>query len=344
MKAILCNDFGPIENLSLESVDAPQFDPDIDNNSVMVEVIAAGLNFPDALVVQGKYQIKPPVPFIPGMELCGTITKKGSNVTGLEVGNRVIASSDKFGAFAEQIAIPANQAIKIPQSIEPTAACNLLIAHGTAHHALKQRANIKNGETLVVLGAAGGTGLAAVQIGKAMGAKVIAAASSPEKLQLAKDNGADVTINYSPANMSDTNIKDAIREHTNGRGADVIYDPVGGELFDASVRAMAPNGRFLVIGFASGQIPKFPINLALVKEISLVGVFWGAFVKRESEKFNDNMRELISWYESGKVSVEIDKIFTLAETKEALAYVMSRQVKGKVAITVGQESLQQLAT
>jgi len=168
-----------------------------------------------------------------------------------------------------------------------------------------------------------------------MGAKVIAAASSAEKLQLAKVNGADLTIQYNPANPGETNIKDAIRELTNGRGANVIYDPVGGELFDASVRAMAPNGRFLVIGFASGTIPKFATNLALVKEISLVGVFWGAFVKREAELFYDNMQELISWYESGKIAVEIDKVFSLAETKQALAYVMSRQVKGKVAITVG---------
>ena len=220
-------------------------------------------------------------------------------------------------------------AIKVPNTIEPAQASNLLVAHGTAHHALKQRAKLQTGESLVVLGAAGGTGLAAVQIGKAMGAKVIAAASTAEKLKLAEDNGADATINY-----SEQPLKDAIREHTDGNGADVIYDPVGGEAFDSSVRAMARNGRMLVIGFASGTIPKLPVNLALVKEFSLVGVFWGTFTRKEPEVFGENMRELFEWYQKGVVSVTVDRTFALAETGDALEYVMGRQVKGKVAIVM----------
>jgi len=289
MKAIVCKSFGPVESLSLETIDNPLTTAD----SVEIDVIAAGVNFPDGLVVQGKYQVKPEVPFIPGMELCGDVVATGRNVNNIKAGDRIIASSSNFGAYAEKICLPANKLVKIPTNIAPAEACNLLIAHGTAHHALKQRANIKPGEKLVVLGAAGGTGLAAVQIGKAMGAHVI-----------------------------------------DGHGADVIYDPVGGELFDASIRAMAPNGRFLVVGFASGTIPKFPVNLALVKETSLVGVFWGAFRAREPDVFNANMKELLHWYEQGVVSVQIDKTFTLAETSDAILYVMNRQAKGKVAVSV----------
>jgi len=325
MKAIVCKSFGPVESLSLETIDNPLTTAD----SVEIDVIAAGVNFPDGLVVQGKYQVKPELPFIPGMEICGDVVTTGKNVSNIKTGDRVIASSNTFGAYAEKICLPADRLIKIPVNIAPTEACNLLIAHGTAHHALKQRASIKPGEHLVVLGAAGGTGLAAVQIGKAMGAHVIAAASSDEKLHLAKSQGADELINY-----SNVNLKDAIREHTDGKGANVIYDPVGGELFDASVRAMAPNGRFLVVGFASGTIPKFPVNLALVKETSLIGVFWGAFRAREPDVFNANMKELLHWYEKGVVSVQIDKTFTLADTSEAISYVMNRQAKGKVAIAV----------
>lgn len=325
MKAIVCKSFGAVDTLSLQTTD----DPRINDDTVAIDVIAAGVNFPDGLVVQGKYQVKPEVPFIPGMELCGDVVATGRNVNNIKAGDRIIASSSNFGAYAEKICLPANKLVKIPTNIAPAEACNLLIAHGTAHHALKQRANIKPGEKLVVLGAAGGTGLAAVQIGKAMGAHVIAAASTDEKLQLAKTQGADALINY-----SDTNIKDAIRQYTDGHGADVIYDPVGGELFDASIRAMAPNGRFLVVGFASGTIPKFPVNLALVKETSLVGVFWGAFRAREPDVFNANMKELLHWYEQGVVSVQIDKTFTLAETSDAILYVMNRQAKGKVAVSV----------
>lgn len=323
MKAIVCNEYGSLNKLTLQDVD----NPEPKDRELLLKVLAAGINFPDGLLVQGLYQAKPETPFVPGMEFCGEVIDIGSAVKGFKNGDWIISSSPNYGAFAEQIALPAAMAIKVPNTIDPAQAANLLVAHGTAHHALKQRANLKAGETLVVLGAAGGTGLAAVQIGKAMGARVIAAASSEEKLRLAVENGADATINY-----TEESLKDAIREQTDGRGADVIYDPVGGEAFDASVRAMARYGRMLVIGFASGTIPKVPVNLALVKEFSLVGVFWGTFTRKEPKLFADNMQELLDWYQKGVVSVSVDRTFSLAQVGDALEYVMSRQVKGKVAV------------
>ena len=324
MKAVLCREYGSIDQLTVETVAEPQ----IKDDELLLKVLAAGVNFPDGLLVQGLYQAKPELPFIPGMECCGEVLQTGSGTSGVKVGDKVICSSRNYGAFAEQLAIPARQAIPAPDSISPNEACNLLVAHGTAHHALEQRANLKPGETLVVLGAAGGTGIAAVQIGKAMGAKVIAAASSDEKLALAKANGAEALINY-----SNENLKDAIRQHTEG-GADVIYDPVGGELFDAGVRAMKRNGRYLVIGFASGTIPKLPVNLALVKEFSLVGVFWGTFTQKEPAAFAQNMKTLFEWYRDKKVSVHIDKTFSLDDTAAALNYVINRNVRGKVSIDI----------
>ena len=325
MKAVVCNEYGSLKNLTLQDVDNPEPKDD----ELLLRVLAAGINFPDGLLVQGLYQARPETPFIPGMEFCGEVIGTGQAVNGLKKGDRVISSSPEYGAFAERITVPAARVLKIPDTIEPAQASNLLVAHGTAHHALKQRARLQAGESLVVLGAAGGTGLAAVQIGKAMGAKVIAAASSDEKLKLAADNGADATINY-----NEESLKDAIRQHTNGNGADVIYDPVGGEAFDSSVRAMTRYGRMLVIGFASGSIPKLPVNLVLVKEFSLVGVFWGTFTRKEPEVFANNMKELIEWHQKGLVSVAIDRTFPLAQTADALEYVMSRQVKGKVAVVL----------
>ncbi len=325
MQAIVCHEYGAISRLSIEEVATPT----ASDSQLLLKVLAAGVNFPDGLLVQGRYQAKPDTPFIPGMECCCEVLSIGSACSGFKVGDRVICSSPAYGAFAEQIAIDARHVIKIPAAIPPAEACNLLVAHGTAHHALLQRGQLLAGENLVVLGAAGGTGIAAVQIGKAMGATVIAAASSVEKLALAATHGADHLVNY-----SEINIKDAIRQHTAGRGADVIYDPVGGDLFDSGIRAMARNGRYLVIGFASGTIPHLPVNLALVKEFSLVGVFWGTFTQKEPAVFAENMQQLFKWYEKGSVSVNVDKTFPLKDTAEALAYVMNRQVKGKVSIVL----------
>lgn len=325
MKAIVCHEYGDINKLSLDEVDTPQ----PKDTELLLKVLAAGINFPDGLLIQGLYQAKPDTPFIPGMECCCEVLAVGSECKGFSIGDRVICSSPNYGAFAEQLAIDYRFVIPTPKDIPPEQACNLLVAHGTAHHALKQRGQLNAGDNLVVLGAAGGTGIAAVQIGKAMGANVIAAASTDEKLALAKEHGADHTFNYTTAN-----IKDGIREYTNGAGADVIYDPVGGDIFDSSVRAMARNGRYLVIGFASGTIPKFPINLALVKEFSLVGVFWGTFTRKEPNVFAENMQELFEWQKAGVVSVNVDKTYALEDTAQALAYVMDRQVKGKVSIVV----------
>lgn len=325
MKAIICNEYGLLSKLELQDVKAPE----PEENELLVKILAAGINFPDGLLVQGLYQAKPATPFIPGMEFCGEVIGAGSRVKGFDNGDRIIASSTRYGAFAEKITLPAASAIKVPTTIDPAQAANLMIAHGTAHHALKQRANLRAGESLVVLGAAGGTGLAAVQIGKAMGARVIAAASNEEKLELAQVNGADYTINYSSESL-----KDAIRSYTDGKGANVIYDPVGGDAFDSSVRAIARYGRMLVIGFASGTIPKLPVNLALVKEFSLVGVFWGTFTQKEPEVFAHNMQELLDWYQKGVVSVAVDQTFSLKDTAKALDYVMGRQVKGKVSVII----------
>lgn len=325
MKAIVCHEYGAVENLAIEVVP----DPVATDDELGLKILAAGVNFPDGLLVQGLYQARPDTPFIPGMEFCGQVESIGAHVSGFNIGDRVICSSHKQSAFAEKITMAGTQVIKIPDSIAAENACNLLVAHGTAHHALKQRGNLKAGESLVVTGAAGGTGLAAVQIGKAMGARVIAAASSAEKLALAVENGADETINY-----SEENIKDAIRDRTGGKGADVIYDPVGGDIFEPAIRSMARNGRFLVIGFAGGSIPKLPINLALVKEFSLVGVFWGSFVRKEPAEFAKNMQELLNMYQRGDVSVVIEKTYPLAQTKDAINHVMNRKVKGKVAIVI----------
>lgn len=325
MQAIVCHEYGDIKELKFEEVDTPQ----PDETQLLLKVLATGVNFPDGLLVQGLYQAKPETPFIPGMECCGEILALGEKCTGFNVGDRVICSSPGYGAFAEQLVIDHRHVIPTPTDIPAEQACNLLVAHGTAHHALKQRGQLKAGDNLVVLGAAGGTGIAAVQIGKAMGANVIAAASTNEKLALASKHGADHVFNYTTGN-----IKDGIREYTNGKGADVIYDPVGGEFFDSSVRAMARNGRYLVVGFASGTIPKFPVNLALVKEFSLVGVFWGTFVRKEPAVFAENMQQLFNWQKAGLVSVSVDQTFALKDTAAALAYVMDRKVKGKVSVVI----------
>ncbi|KZZ55903.1 NADPH:quinone oxidoreductase, partial [Oleiphilus sp. HI0125] len=303
MKAIVCNEFGPISDLEYKDID----DPTPGKGQVRVKILASGVNFPDGLLVQGLYQARPELPFVPGMEFCGEVVELGEGVKHLKVGQRLIGSSQKYGAFAEQVIVNAMTVLPVTDDVTDTDAANLMCAHGTAHHALKQRARLKKGETLVVLGAAGGTGIAAVQIGKAMGARVIAVCSSQEKLEMAKANGADELINY-----SEEDLKERIKELTKGKGANVVYDSVGGEAFAACSRAMARNGRLLVVGFASGTIPELPVNLALVKEYSLVGVFWGQFVMHEPMVFMQNMQELFAWYRDGVVRLETDEVFPLS--------------------------------
>lgn len=322
MKAVVCHEFGPLENIAVEDVAVAEVQP----HQVKVNVKAAGVNFPDGLLVQGLYQMQPPFPFIPGNEVAGIIAEIGANVNHLSVGQRVISVS-QLGGFAEQVVVDANRVMPLPDSIVFEEAAALVTAHATAHHALKQRAALQANETLVVTGAAGGTGLAAVQIGKQMGARVIAVCSTEEKLAMAMANGADEGINYTK-----TNLKDALKTLTNGKGADVIYECVGGDTFHACSRSMAWNGRLLVVGFAGGEIPKLPVNLTLVKGYSVVGVFWGTFTRKEPVAFIDNMKELLQWYVEGKVKVVVDETFPLTEAATAMKKIMDRQVKGKVVL------------
>lgn len=322
MKAIVCNEFAPVEKLSYQDVP----DPTAEKGQVVVDIKACGVNFPDGLLVQGLYQMKPPFPFIPGNEVAGIISEIGEGVKHLKVGDRVIALC-MLGGYAEKVACPATHVLPIPDAIPDEEAAALVTAHATAHHALKQRAQIQPGETLVVTGAAGGTGLAAVQIGKIMGAKVIAVCSTQEKLDVAKANGADVLINY-----TEVDLKTALKDATEGKGADVVYECVGGDTFHACSRSMAWNGRLLVVGFAGGTIPEFPVNLALVKGFSVMGVFWGSFTAHQPQDFAANMQELLTWYVQGKVKVVVDDVVPLANAKDALNKVMDRQVKGKMTL------------
>lgn len=323
MKAIVCTKFAPLDQLQYAEVDKPL--PQA--GEVLVSVKAAGVNYPDALLVQGLYQDRPAVPFVPGIEFAGDVIDVGEGVSGIDSGTRVLGFSSNYGAYAEQVCCPAHNVIPIPDSMCYADAASLACAHGTAHHALRQRANLQPGEVLVVLGAAGGTGIAAVQIGKALGARVIAACSSEEKLATARDNGADDLIHY-----GEDDIRKSIKRLTDGRGADVVFDPVGGAAFEACSRSMARNGRLLVVGFASGDIPQLAMNLPLMKEYSVTGVFWGSFTQHEPALFAANMKELFGWYRDGKVRVIIDAELPLSETATALNRVMQRQVKGKLVL------------
>jgi NADPH2:quinone reductase len=322
MKAIVCNNFGPIDEIEYAEVPDPQAGP----GQVVLATKAIGINFPDGLLVQGLYQYKPELPFVPGIEVAGVVEEVGEGVGKLKLGDRVLAST-MTGGYAEKLCMEAAAAITIPDVMSDDHAAVLPCAFGTAHHALKQRGQLRPGETLVVLGAAGGTGLAAVQIGKAMGARVIAVCSDEEKLALAADSGADELINYRTADL-----RKALLALTDKRGVDVVFDPVGGEAFNQCVRAMAWNGRLLVIGFASGDIPQFAVNLALVKGFSLVGVFWGTFTRYQPRDYRDNMAELFAWYEQGKVKPLIDETFPLSSAAEALHRVAQRKVKGKLVL------------
>lgn len=322
MKAIVCNEFGPVDGLVYRDVEAPAPGP----TDVVITVHACGVNFPDGLLVQGLYQMQPDFPFVPGNEVAGVISHTGDDVRHLQPGQRVIALT-QLGGYAEQVRVPATHVMPLPDHIPMQEGAALVTAHATAHHALKQRARLQPGEILVVTGAAGGTGLAAVQIGKQMGAKVIAVCSTDEKLALAKAHGADLLINYQQRDL-----KEAIKEETNGHGADVVYECVGGDTFHACSRSMAWQGRLLVVGFASGDIPKLPVNLALVKGYAVVGVFWGAFTQHDPQGFRANMQELLTWYAAGTVKVVIDEALPLAEAATALTKVMDRQVKGKMVL------------
>ena len=320
MKAIVCNNFGSIQDIEYKDVDQPKLEDD----SVIIDVKSVGVNFPDGLLVQGKYQLKPETPFIPGMEVAGKIMKTGQHVSNFKIGDRVAALSQLNG-YAEQTLVKESSVFKIPENMSFDDSCALLCAYGTSHYALKQRGKLQKGELLVVLGASGSTGLAAIQIGKIMGAKVIAVASNDEKQKIAIDNGADISIGYD-------NLKEELKTISDGKGVDVIFDPVGGDVFETVARTMARNGRLLVIGFASGTIPKLAVNLALVKEFSVVGVFWGAFTRGEPEEYKENMIELFHWYENKLIKPLVDEKFPLSEASMVLEKILSRGAKGKIIL------------
>lgn len=325
MRAVLCKELGPPESLLVEEVDEPA----PRSGQVVIDVAACSVNFPDVLMLEGKYQFKPPMPFSPGAEVAGVVSATGEGVTAPAVGDRVFASIG-WGGLAEKVAAPAAACIPVPDGVDLVSASAFLYAYGTSHHALADRAELKPGETLLVLGAAGGVGLAAVELGAHMGATVIAAASTEEKLQLCRDRGATHTIQY-----EDEDLKARVRELTGGEGADVVYDAVGGRFSEPALRATAWNGRFLVVGFAAGEIPRIPLNLALLKGCQIVGVFWGAFVAREPEKHQRNVAELVRLLESGAISPHVSATFPLADAGKAIAEVGGRRALGKVVVTVG---------
>ncbi len=322
MRAVLCKEFGPPESLVVEEIADPKPGP----GQVVVDVSAAGVNFPDVLVIQNKYQFKPALPFTPGGEISGTISALGDGVSGLAVGDRILASTG-VGAFAEKIAINADSAVPIPDEMDFVTASAFLFTYGTSHYALKDRGHLAPGETLLVLGAAGGVGLAAVELGHVMGAKVIAAASTDEKLAVCKQHGADDVINY-----TDEDLKTRVKELTGGKGADVVYDPVGGDYAEAALRATNWEGRFLVIGFTAG-IPTPPLNLVLLKGCQIVGVFWGSFVMRDPQKHLDNVAEMMAWFKAGKLKPHVSNTYSFENVAEALNEIADRKVKGKVVIT-----------
>ena len=324
MKAVVCREHGLPDSLDLVD-DWPS--PELGDNDVRIRVKAAGLNFPDVLIIQGKYQFQPELPFIPGGECAGVVEEVGAAVTRWKVGDEVIHSGGS-GSFCEEIVANELAVLPKPPALSFEAAAGITITYLTSYHALVQRANIQPGETLLVLGAAGGVGSTAVELGKALGATVIAAASSDDKLALCKELGADHTINYSTES-----VKDRVKELTDGRGVDVVYDPVGGDFSEPAVRSMGWNGRYLVIGFASGPIPSIPLNLTLLKGCSIVGVFWGRFTMEETEVHLANIDTLWQWFEEGKIKPVITDLFPIEEYEGAYAAMMERRAKGKVILT-----------
>ncbi len=321
MKALICKEHGLADKLELVS-DWPE--PELGANDVLIEVKAAGLNFPDVLIIQGKYQFQPELPFVPGGECSGVVAEVGADVTRFKVGDKVI-SMGASGAFCQQIAANEHAVFPMPQGLSFEQAAGISITYFTSYYALQQRANLQAGETLLVLGAAGGVGTTAIELGKMMGARVIAAASTQEKLELCKSLGADEVINY-----NEVSLKDTVKELTGGKGVDVVYDPVGGDYAEPAIRSMAWNGRYLVIGFASGPIPKIPLNLALLKGCSIVGVFWGRFSAEEPDENLKNIEQLWKLFASGKISPVVTDSFAIEQYEDAFNCLIERRARGKV--------------
>lgn len=323
VKVLHCKAYGPPESLVLEDVPPAA----LGRGEVRVRLHAAGVNFPDVLIIQGKYQFKPEMPFAPGGEAAGVVTEVGEKVEGFKTGDKVIVMTG-WGAFAEELVVTPDRLAPLPPSMPFEEGAAFLMTYGTSHHALKQRARLQPGETLLVLGAAGGVGLAAVELGKAMGARVIAGVSTDEKAALARKHGADEVIVYSREAL-----RDRLKELA-PLGVDVVYDPIGGDYSEQALRSIAWKGRFLVVGFASGPIPSIPLNLALLKGCEIVGVFWGAFTVREADLHRENVAELVTLYEAGKIRPLVSKTYPLAEGGQAIRDMMERRVTGKTVVTM----------
>lgn len=322
MKALLCKKYGPPEDLVVEDI----ADLEPGEGEAVIEVHAASVNFPDALIIQNLYQFKPEPPFSAGGECAGVVKSVGDKAKNVKPGDKVIAMTG-WGAFAQQVKTDARMLIPMVGEMDFVTASAFMMTYATTYHALNDRAALKEGETLVVLGASGGVGLAAIEIGKLMGARVIACASTDEKLQVCKDHGADELINYSEGDL-----KQKIKDKTDGKGADVVYDPVGGDFSEAALRATAWRGRFLVIGFANGEIPKIPINLTLLKGCAIVGVFWGDYAKREPMNLMQDMRKLFGWLADGSIKPHISGTYSLEQGPKAIRALMDRKVSGKLVI------------
>jgi NADPH2:quinone reductase len=323
MKAVLCKQYGPPESLVIEDLPPQKPGP----GEVVVSVRAASVNFPDFLIIQNKYQFKPPLPFSPGSELAGVVKEVGAGVSNVRPGDRVIAFTT-YGAFAEEVKTEAARLLPLPEKMDFITGAAFLLTYATSDHALRDRGSLKAGETLLVLGAAGGVGLAAIEIGKALGARVIACASTEDKLAVCREHGADATINYASEDL-----RERVKSLTEGRGIDVVYDAVGGAYTEPAFRSLAWRGRLLVVGFAAGEIPKLPLNLALLKGAAVVGVFWGDFARREPEAFAESVRQLALWYAEGRLRPHVSQTLPLERAAEAIQLLASRKAKGKIVLT-----------
>jgi len=323
MKAVVCKQYGPPESLVIEELPSPR--PAA--GEVVVSVKAASVNFPDVLIIQNKYQFKPPLPFSPGSELAGMVKEVGAGVTGWRAGDRVIAFTT-YGAFAEEVKTEAARLLPLPDAMDFVTGAAFLLTYGTSDHALRDRGALKAGETLLVLGAAGGVGLAAIEIAKALGARVIACASSEDKLTVCRSHGADATINYAAEDL-----RERVKALSDGRGVDVVYDAVGGAYTEPAFRSLAWRGRLLVVGFAAGEIPRLPLNLPLLKGAAVVGVFWGDFARREPKAFSESVRQLARWYGEGRLRPHVSQTLPLERAAEAIALLASRKAKGKIVLT-----------
>lgn len=322
MRALVCNEYGPPDSLLIEECD----DPVPAAGQILVDVAAAGINFPDVLIIAGQYQVKTPTPFVPGNEAAGTVVAVGAGVTHFTIGDKVIVNS-LGGAFAEKCVADQTKSMHLPDGMSFEQGAGFTVTYGTSYHALRQRAELKEGETVLVLGAAGGVGITAVEIAKAMGARVFAAASSDEKLAFAKEAGADELVNYSTQPLKET-----VKSLTGGNGVDVVYDPVGGEMADEAFRATAWQGRYLVIGFASGDIPQFSANIALLKEASIVGVWWGTWAMKNPKLQIQNMRELVAMIKAGQLTPRVTESYSLDDFSAAFAAITERRARGKVIL------------